>query len=379
MPPLTLLVKPVSGLCNLACGYCFGLDLFSRRGTAQAGVMDASLVDALLSRAFAYAEGACTFVFQGGEPCLAGLGFYQDFVALARSRRPPGLELGFMLQTNGVLIDDAWARFLAQEGFLTGLSIDGPRILHDKNRQFPDGSGSHGLVMDSARRLKEAKADFNVLCVVDSGIADNPLLVWDFFRRKGLDWIQYIPCLEPFGAGRPGSAGAPSPGALASFLKYSFEAWRHDLDEGRRVSVRYFDDLLAMAMGSAPASCGMAGRCSAYITVDADGAVYPCDFYTLEEWRLGNVLEDGLGPMLASATARRFAALSEEGEARCRTCGVYGLCRGGCRRDRELALGGGLGLNRYCETWRDFLAWARPRLAGMASSPCLAGPQTLSS
>lgn len=399
MPPASLLIKPVSGRCNLACAYCFYRDLAARRDLPDYGRMSLETAEALIAGALAYAEESCSFAFQGGEPTLAGLDFYRKFVRMARERNAKNLELRFMIQTNGMVIDREWADFLAGEKFLTGLSLDGPRALHDIFRLAPDGSGSFSRVMAAAQTLKEAGAEFNILCVVDSATADNALAVYEFFRRRGFTWLQYIPCLDPLDLsdrGDPSDRGEASDratpsdtpattetktdpdavsgagrfsltsAAWASFLKITFDAWHADIRAGRQVSVRYFDNLVDMALGYPPENCGMSGRCAAYFTIEADGSVFPCDFYVLDEWRMGNVMKDSFASVTASANALRFARVSEHVSPECVTCFAYPLCRGGCRRDREPFENGKPRLNRFCAAYKDFFAYAGQRILDLA-------------
>ncbi|MEI6874669.1 MAG: anaerobic sulfatase maturase [Spirochaetota bacterium] len=367
MPPASLLIKPVSGRCNLACSYCFYRDVASHRDRPDFGRMSLETAEHLIRGAFADAEGFCSFAFQGGEPTLAGLPFYRDFVRLVRKYNTGNIEVRLLIQTNGLLIDREWAEFLRDEDFLVGLSIDGPRMLHDLYRRSADGSGSFTRVMEGARTLKEVGTKFNILCVIDGATADNPLAVHDFFRSRGFAWIQYIPCIEDFDASPEKPSWTLTPAAWATFQKAIFDAWYREIRSGNGTSVRYFDNLVDMAMGYPPESCGMAGRCTAYFTVEADGSVFPCDFYVLDQWRMGNVKVDGFKAMMDSETARRFVKSSEHVSPECRDCFAYPLCRGGCRRDREPFADGLPGVNRFCEGQKDFFAYAGQRIMDLAA------------
>lgn len=397
MPAASILIKPVSGRCNLACSYCFYRDVAAHRDLPDYGRMSLETAKTLIHKALDYAEGRCSFAFQGGEPTLAGLDFFRTFVDTVERADRGKAVINYMLQTNGLAIDEEWAAFLAEKHFLTGLSLDGPRLLHDLFRKGYDGSGSFDRVMQAARTLKAAGADFNILCVVDAATADNPLAVYEFFRRRGFDWIQYIPCLEPLegtsqlpvdasgvtgedavaqdSGSNPGAAarsggGSPyalTPAAWGHFLEVTFDAWYKDIRSGRQVSIRYFDNLVDMALGYPPENCGMAGRCSAYFTVEADGSVYPCDFYVLDEWRMGNVQEHSFAQMAASKEARRFIESSLSVSPECTGCFAYPLCRGGCRREREPFIDGHPGLNRHCEAWQHFFRHAGGRIMELAA------------
>jgi uncharacterized protein len=374
MMALTILIKPVSGRCDLACSYCFYRDVASRRDRRDYGLMDPVTMEALIARAFEDEGREIQFVFQGGEPCLAGIGFYRDFVRAVERLGKPGTRVAYSIQTNGMTVDGEWAAFLKAHNFLVGISLDGPRVLHDASRRSPDGRGSHGRVLESVRILKEAGVEFNILCVVNSLVADNPRQVYEYLRRRGFGWIQFIPCMDPFpdktGVEPPTEAAgqAPSPKAWASFLKTCFDLWSADLAAGNFVSVRYFDNLVAMAMGRPPESCAMAGRCGSYFAVEADGTVFPCDFYEVDEWSLGNVLDASFGSMRNSELARRFVGLSESRDSECQGCFALSLCRGGCMRDREPFIQGLPGRNKFCAAYKEFLAYAGERIVDLARS-----------
>lgn len=402
MPPASLLIKPVSGRCNLACTYCFYRDVASHRHTRDFGRMTQDTLRALVKGALEYAEGSVGFAFQGGEPTLAGLDFYRTFVETVEELNVAKVSVAYMLQTNGMVIDDEWAAFLAEKHFLTGLSMDGPRVLHDRSRIRVDGSGSFAGVLQAANRLRAHQAEFNILCVVNKDIASNPVLVYEFFKKKDFRWIQYIPCLDPLDPGERGAgpekndenglagkdagsagqkllrdpAGAgetsgPESGYLdendySSFLKTTFDLWERDLRSGHGVSIRYFDNLVDMAMGYPPENCGMSGRCGAYFTIEADGSVYPCDFYVLDEWLMGNVRSDSFAAMADSDAAREFVKSSLPVSPECTACFAWPLCRGGCRRDREPFIDGSPHLNRHCSAFRDFFSYAGQRIVNIA-------------
>lgn len=375
-PPrsLSFLIKPASGRCNLACRYCFYKDVAEHRDTGDYGMMSGATAARLVERAFEHAveSGAesMSFGFQGGEPTVAGLPFFEGFVEHARGRAAgtEGIRLDFAMQTNGVLIDEAWASFLKKENFLLGLSIDGPRLLHDLYRTRRDGSGSFRDVMRGVETLRAAGVEMNALCVVDAATAENAQNVYRFLRSRGFEWLQFIPCLDPIGE-EPGSRPwSLSPAAYGRFLKETFDLRYHEWKAGSPVNVRWIDNLVGMAMGLPPESCGMSGRCAVNFTIEADGSVYPCDFYVTDEWRLGNVQDSSFARMRSSAIARRFVEMSLPVDPECTGCFAFPLCRGGCRRDREPWMQGAPRLNRYCSAFRDFFAHAGTRIMEMAEA-----------
>ncbi len=376
MNAVSFLIKPASGRCNLACRYCFYRDVAENRATEDFGLMSAKTADLLVDRAFELDADLLSFGFQGGEPTLAGLPFFERFSARARAKAEdasaarPGrpVSVQFSLQTNGVLIDAAWARFFKREEFLIGVSVDGPRLLHDAFRVKRDDSPTYAAVMDGVAALRAEGVPVNALCVVDAAAADNAQAVYRHLRSRGFDWLQFIPCLDPLGEEPGGRPWSLSPAAYARFLKTTFDLRYDEWRRGSPVNVRWFDNLVAMAMGGPPESCGMSGSCSVNFTVEADGSVYPCDFYVTDEWRLGNLRDSSFAAMRDSAAARRFVESSRCVDDQCRSCFAFPLCRGGCRRDREPFAAGKPVLNRYCSAFKDFFAYAGSRIMEMAKA-----------
>lgn len=335
---------------------------------ADYGLMTEETVSLLVNRAFELGATSYTFGFQGGEPTLAGLPFFKYFVSLVKERKRAEDKLSWSIQTNGLLIEGLWARFLKEEGFLVGLSLDGPRLIHDALRMDKTGEGSHDRVLAGLSALQAADVPVNALCVVTDQVAANAAQVYRYLRRRGLHWMQFIPCLEPLDAAEGVQPWSLSPEAYARFLCALFDLWYDDHRRGTPASIRWFDNLVDMAMGHPPENCGMAGICSTYFTVEADGSVFPCDFYVTDQWRLGNLRDQPLWDMMAGVTARRFVSISQPADPACQGCFAFPLCRGGCRRDREPFAGALPGLNRYCKAYKEFFAYAGERLVNSAES-----------
>jgi uncharacterized protein len=194
-------------------------------------------------------------------------------------------------------------------------------------------------------------------------------IVYKFFKQNHFRYLQFIPCLDPWDE-PPGSRSySLTPAAYARFLKTVFDQWYGDLKSGRGISIRYFDNLAGMILGCPPELCGMAGFCTAYSVVEADGSVYPCDFYVSENYRLGNIQTAGFEALLGSDAARRFVELSRQISPECGECTWYVLCRGGCRRNRETFTGtpDTIGHNYYCSAFKEFFAYTGPRLKNAAA------------
>ncbi len=375
MKSLSLLIKPASGNCQLRCRYCFYEDVTKSRQVSNLGQMSLETLDKLVSNAVSETTQVLSFSFQGGEPTLSGLDFYREFVRLVHHYKAeyqkPTLRVHNVIQTNGMLIDDAWCAFLKENNFLVGLSIDGDKAIHDANRLDAQGKGTYNRVLRAARLLEKHKVEFNILTVVTRELARRGKHVYQTLKKSGFKYLQFIPCIEDFGE-EPGS----SPYALTAerygdFLKDLFDAWYKDFMNGQYISIRHFDNWVHMLQGKPPETCSMSGSCTCYGVVEADGSVYPCDFYVLDEWRLGAIQDQSFESMLTCDRAKAFVEASIPIAATCRDCRYYPICRTGCRRDREpLNTGNGddPSLNVYCEAYKQFFDHALPRMQQIARS-----------
>lgn len=363
MPPLTVLIKPASGSCNMRCTYCFYADETQNRATENYGMMSEATLEAVVRECLARAEGSCSFGFQGGEPTLRGLDFFRRCTALVERYRPRGLAVSYFLQTNGLLLDEAWAAFFREYHFLIGLSLDGDRDLHDACRPDAAGKGTFSRVLGAARLLDRFGVDYNVLTVVTARTARSIRHIYRFFMKNGLVYQQYIPCLDPLGEARGLHPWSLTPQAYGDFLIRLFDEWYADRRAGRFVYIRYFENLAALMLGRPPESCGMLGRCGPQLVVEADGSAYPCDFYMLDDYRLGNFNTDSLPQMEARREQTGFLQESLRGLDRCRTCRWARLCRGGCRRDRQGTALHDIGQNYFCPAYLRFFEYAAPKLA----------------
>jgi uncharacterized protein len=360
MPPLTLMIKPVSGSCNMACRYCFYCDELCARTQSHLKQMSMDTLRVVLSRVLDTAQERCTLIFQGGEPTLAGLEFYRGLLELERRLNRRGIQIQHSLQTNGYRLTDTWARFFAENNFLVGLSLDGPREIHDQYRVDRHGGGTFDRVMETAALFSRRGVQFNVLSVVTDASAAHVREIYAFFRRCGFVWQQYIPCLDPlFSTDAPRQALTEQ--GYLTFLKDLFDLWYDDLRRGRFVYNRTFENYVAMLAGRPPENCNMAGACSVQYLVEADGSVYPCDFYAVDGYQLGNLCLDSFDQLDAARHALRFVEDSAVLPQTCQTCRWLPLCRGGCRRERDQG-GGKLGIDRFCGAYKAFFPYAYSRL-----------------
>lgn len=370
MPPLNLLIKPVSSLCNLQCKYCFYADVSQHRQTVSYGPMREETLESLVKRAFAYADGFVSFAFQGGEPTLAGLDFYQRLIELQSRYNQKRIIVNNILQTNGYQLSEAWAEFLSEHHFLVGLSLDGTRESHNSLRVDRLQKGTYDAVVKTADLLEKYHVPFNVLCVVNNFVARHPQKVYD--NLKKYKFIQFIPCLDSFDSGKTNYSLTNE--RYANFLDITFDAYYRDFMNGSFISVRNYDNYINMLMGRLPENCAMNGQCTCNFVIEGDGSVFPCDFYVLDEWKLGNIMSDSFEALQNSALANLFVDISKYKDKACQNCKYFFLCRGGCRRDREPLIGKRPSLNRLCKSYQVFFEHNIHRMMQMAQRIKMAPP-----
>jgi len=330
----------------------------SKRERRDYGSMSSSTLEAIVSKALAHAEHSCTFAFQGGEPMLAGLSFYKTLLKL-QNRYNPGVKIVNIIQTNGYLIDDEWASFFAKNHFLVGISLDGTKEVHDANRINKKGGGTFEKVMTSIEKLKAHLVEYNILTVVTAQAAKNINEIYTFYKRSGFIYQQYIPCLDPLGEIKGQKSYSLTPELYGQFLMKLFDLWYKDMSSGNFIYNRYFENIVGILKGYKPESCGMTGHCIGQFVIEADGSVYPCDFYVFEKYRSGNFATDSFEEIQKQVEKNIFIDESLLAAVECEACSLKFVCRGGCRRDRDT--GTQLERNYYCSAYRAFFSYAIDR------------------
>ena len=344
---ITVLVKPASAACNLQCSYCFYLETACNRQQGNRGIMGQEVMEALIATTMDFAAGGTvTYLFQGGEPLLAGLDFFKAFVHQVQEHQKKQLQSQmygqaagtypsqacYMVQTNGTLINQEFCQFFAEHNFILGVSLDGPPEIHNLYRKYSAAQDSHQQVMDAIQLLKSYKIPFSVLSVVTRAWAGKEEEIYRWFQSHQLNQLQFIYCIPPDATD---TTFCLTNQEYSQLNKTFFRLYWQDLCQGREISIRFYDNLLAMLQGRMPEQCGMMGYCPATITVEADGSLYPCDFYCSDQWYIGNIKEMGLKELFYHPIMQKFLVSSQKREDACTTCPVLGLCRGGCRRERE--------------------------------------------
>lgn len=367
MSEISLLIKPASGLCNMQCTYCFYADEMHSRQQASYGIMPDDVMEQVIKKALAHADRQCTFLFQGGEPMLAGLPFYQKWMELEQKHKKSHIKTVHALQTNGSLIDEHWCRFFARHQFLIGLSVDGVKATHDACRKDLHGNGTYLKTLEAAKLLRSLAVDFNVLTVVTKQTAAKIRRIYESYRHLGFVWQQYIACLDPLNV-QPGSMDySLTPEQYGQFLTDLFQLWSIDLKNGMQPYIRQFENYIGILLGCEPECCEQRGICSFQNVVEADGSVYPCDFYVLDEYKLGSLLTEDFSEIIKRQKQSSFLKRFQSLPSKCAACRYYFLCRGGCRRHWEQP-GAAYGQNYFCTAYQNFFDACLPEMEKIASA-----------
>ena len=334
-PLQNILVKPAGPDCNMACAYCFYRAKSSLFPETKTHRMSEVLLEEMIRQLMGGSPRQVSIGWQGGEPTLMGLPFFQKAVELEK-RYGSAKVVGNGLQTNGLSIDAEWARFFKEYKFLIGLSIDGAGHIHDHYRESAGGGGSWARTSDAARLLLDAEVAVNALTVINDYSARFPDEIYESHKELGLTHMQFIPCVEP----DPGNPGRTAPFCVSAeeygrFLSRIFDRWRADFARGvPTTSVRFFESLLFAYAGFTPPECTLLPECGSYVVVEHNGDCYSCDFFVEPRWRLGNIMEGDLASMLNSQGQAEFGRQKSDLPASCRECRWLSLCRGGCTKDR---------------------------------------------
>lgn len=352
MKNISVMIKPVSGLCNMNCSYCFYCDEAQKREKNCYGQMSEETLKNVIRKTMLSADGVVSYTWQGGEPSLRGLDFFRQAVELQKKYNRNGVQVLNAFQTNGYAITEEWCEFFRENHFLVGLSVDGTQELHDVFRRGADGGGTYDRVKRTADLFSRTGVEFNVLTVVTSQLAEHTKEVYESYRRIGWQFQQYIACLDPYGERKGERAYSLLPLQYGKFLSELCGLWYQDLLKGRQPYIRQFENYVGMAAGYRPESCEQCGICGEQYVAEADGSIYPCDFYVMDDWYLGNLNRDRLDAIDAKRLELSFIERSAPG-AECRACRFFSLCRGGCMRNRTKDRDGTY-KNDFCEGYQLF-------------------------
>ena len=332
MKYFSMLIKPASSLCNYKCSYCFYNDVATQREIPCLGIMDDYTVDSIIDKTIGYFNEpvTITYAFQGGEPTCAGIEYFEKFIAKVNNNKNQNHIIQYALQTNGSLLDDRWIKLLKDNNFLVGISLDGFQENHDYFRKNQNGKETFEEVFNAYKKLKEYGVDVNVLTVLTSKLSKNPEKLYEFYKTNDIQFIQLIPCLPDLK--NTDDSFALKPEEFSSFYKVIFDKWLDDLKTKEYRSITFFDNIIPLFIGRPPQQCGYLGFCSTQFVVEADGSVYPCDFYVLDQYKLGNINDVSIVDLANSTVASDFKNEKKRQCSKCEGCKYYKMCYGNCKR-----------------------------------------------
>ncbi|MBB4303957.1 uncharacterized protein GGD81_003012 [Rhodobium orientis] len=384
--PFHVMAKPIGPRCNIDCAYCYYLEkekLYpdEKRFRMSDAVLERYVRD-LIAAGLRVGQREIAFAWQGGEPTMLGLDFFERAVALQKTHCPEGVRISNTLQTNGILLDDDWGDFLARENFLIGISIDGPRRIHDRYRRDRAGRGTFDRVMAGLEVLQRHGVNYNILATVHRENAIKGKEVYKFLKTLGTPHIQFIPIVErnsPAGGlaaapqvdDDPSNAISPwsvTPRAYGKFLCDVFDVW-HRKDIGK-IFVQFFENQVALWMGHPALLCVFAETCGNALAMEYNGDLYACDHFVYPEFKLGNIREAPIGDMAWSDKTETFGTTKRDTlTAQCGACDFRFACNGGCPKHRILtSRDGEPGHNYFCQSYMMFFRHAGDRLREMATA-----------
>lgn len=331
MKRYTIMIKPASSLCNLRCKYCFYHDISAHREVASRGIMPEETAEAIIENLFTTLQkgDVITLAFQGGEPTLAGLPYYKHFIDSV-GKRSKEITVSYALQTNGILLDEEWCSFLRENRFLVGLSMDAYADHHDVYRIDAHKNGTFKQVASAKRLLDKAGVEYNILCTLTKTLARHPQKAWRFLMSQDIRFVQFTPCLNEIESTT--SEWALTPQHFHQFYTSLYPLWKQAVQQGRYISVKLFDDIANMFVRKEVTACGMHGHCQPQCVIEADGSVYPCDFYAADMYCGGSLAEQTLEKALKSLVDTGFLTARDTLPSICHACGYHKMCNGGCKR-----------------------------------------------
>lgn len=364
-----VMVKPIGSICNMECHYCYYIKKQHLYPEGESFQMTDDLLEKyILQHIEASSNPVISFEWHGGEPTVLGLEYFRKIVSLQRKHQPLGRQITNGIQTNGTLIDEEWSHFLATERFSVGLSLDGPRELHDRYRVTKGQKATHKQVMSGFRLLQQHGVCCYILCAVHDQNVHYPTAVYRFFKEIGAQYLQFLPVVEPRKDTGNGVSYQTVPAeAFGSFLCTIFDEWvRHDIG---RITVQIFDEAARPAFGVEHSLCIFRETCGNIPVLEHNGDFFSCDHFVGPEHYMGNISETPLVDMLESSIQRKFGHIKWDALPRyCKECEVRAMCNGGCPKDRFMRTPDGEdGLNYLCAGFKHFFTYSKSKLLKLAS------------
>lgn len=351
------------------CKYCFYCDEMAKREQGLYGYMSEDTLKNVIRKTMLQTQRQITYAFQGGEPTLRGLDFFRKVIELEKKYNQNHIEVANALQTNGYALNDEWCKFLKENHFLVGVSVDGTKELHDRyRRSATDKNPTYDIVQSNIRLLEKYGVEYNILTVVTEDMAGSAGKIYDSYKKNHWGFQQYIECLDPLGEAVCQSPYSLTAQSYGKFLTELFDLWYRDYKKGKQPYIRRFENYIGILAGYPPESCEQRGECGIQLVVEADGSAYPCDFFVLDDYRLGNFNTDRLPQMDAKRDEIGFVARSRKIAEKCKSCPYFSLCRNGCQRSREYLPEEDAYINRFCEGYRYFFDHCIDRMRSIAQN-----------
>lgn len=330
----SIMIKPASSLCNMRCKYCFYHDLANIREVKSYGIMQYDLIDDFLFRIHEELSDydGLNIAFQGGEPTIAGLEWFKHLIKQI-GKWTKKIDVSYAFQTNGLLIDEKWAEFFRDNHFLVGISFDMLKDIHDDIRTDNNDKGTYLKVRNTMELLDRYHVEYNVLCTLTNPLARYPKKVYQKLKDMNIRYIQFTPCLDELESSKK-NIFAITPKRFADFYNEIFDSWYQDFVNGNYYSIKLFDDIVNLMALNELTACGMMGKCQPQIVIEANGDVFPCDFYCLDEYRIGNISSLSLNE-LYQLSANHFSKKPKPLPAHCDKCVYRRMCYGNCIRMRS--------------------------------------------
>lgn len=338
MQEITFLLKPSCVNCNLKCTYCFNKKMSHDRKNINEGLMDINVIKTLINKCEADDVQKINFIFQGGEPLLMGVGFYEKVFELQKNSK---INFANSFQTNATLINEDWIKLFKKEDVLLGISLDGTEKIHDINRIDAHNKGTYQKIITAIKLLDQNKINYNILSVVNKHNVNFGEEIYNHFKELNFKNIQFIPCIDH-------QELEINNKEYAKFLNDVFALWYSDIANNNYISIRDFDNFVHKSIGLNADACAMNGACYKYFTVQPSGDLYPCDFYVKDEYKVGNILDTELTSIINSKKHEEFIKCSTIFHEECKQCKYVHLCRNNCNRNRID--------NKYiyCQATKDF-------------------------
>ena len=330
MKYLSVLIKPISSSCNMECRYCFYYDIANNRSIKNYGKMSYETMYTLVEKMLSIGETATiTFAFQGGEPTLAGISFFEEFIVLVKKKRKKQ-TIFYTIQSNGLLIDEQWITLFKENQFLVGISLDGYKSIHNYFRKTKRYEETYKKVKESIFLLQENEIEFNILSVLTNQLAKDPKKLFSFYVRNKLTHIQLIPCIPALG--KEEDSFSLKPKQFARFYQKLFDLWIVEYNKGNYISISLFDNILSLFYGQKVSQCGILGSCTIQFIVESNGYVYPCDFYVLDAYCCGNIHTHSFEEIAKSQVAKQFLIEDKRICDACMMCKFISICNKNCKR-----------------------------------------------